>query len=208
MSDQDFIISNEAQLESVIGEPMEFLRAKVVPVLDDSMREFIQRAPLVFLSTIDADGGLDISPKGDAPGFVTWNEHGQLLVPERPGNKLTFGFRNLLNNPQLGMIFVVPNTRETLRVKGRATITKEPALLQQLQAHNKPALLCTVVDVEECFFHCGKAMIRSNMWQPDKWGEPAPSLMARQITKEVIGDPSMEPAIEEEIERGYKEDLY
>ena len=208
MTDQQYIIRDESQLDSIIGDAPEFLRAKVVESLDESMIEFIQRAPLVFLSTEDANGGLDVSPKGDAPGFVQINEAGQLLIPERPGNKLTFGFRNILRNPQLGLIFVVPNTRETLRVKGRATLSNDPQLLEQLQAQNKPALLCTKVDVDECFFHCGKAMIRSKMWQPEEWAEPSASLMVRHTTKVIANDSSLEPVIEQEIERTYREELY
>lgn len=208
MIEEQHLISTEADLEKVIGEAPEFLRAKVVTALDEPMLEFISRAPLVFISTEDADGGLDISPKGDAPGFVQFSDAEELLIPERPGNKLTFGFKNLLRNPQIGLIFVAPNMRETLRVKGRATISKDPKILNALQAQGKPAILCTVVEVDECFFHCGKAMIRSKMWQPDEWAEPGPALMVRQATEVIMKDPSLEAVVEQEIERSYRDDLY
>ena len=157
------IIDSEEQLQSIIGEPLDFIKDKVESSLDDSMIEFIRRSPLLFFSTIDEHGQIDSSPKGDAAGFVKTDAAGNVLITDRPGNKLVFGFRNILSNPNVGLIFVVPNMRETLRIKGRAAITNEPTLLQELSAKGKPALLCTRVEVTECFFHCGKAMIRSKM---------------------------------------------
>ena len=149
----------KSKLESVIGLPKEIVRAKVLTQLDEVMKEFIGKSPLVFISSIDANGHVDISPKGDPCGFVKIDASGNLLIPERPGNKLTFGFRNILRNGEIGLIFIVPNQRETLRVKGIATLHNEPSVLAKLQVNNKPALLCTYVDVKECFMHCGKALI-------------------------------------------------
>ena len=176
--DQQFVISSEQQLADIIGEPHEFIAEKVKTSLDEPMLEYIQRSPLIFLSTLDANGQADVSPKGDAPGFVHIDNAGNLLIPDRPGNKLTFGFKNILNNGNVGLIFVVPTQRETLRIKGRATLSNDPALLEQLSAQGKPALLCTYIEVDECFFHCGKAMIRSRLWQPDRWQQYDDNLLA------------------------------
>jgi PPOX class probable FMN-dependent enzyme len=202
------IIDSEEQLQSIIGEPLDFIKDKVESSLDDSMIEFIRRSPLLFFSTIDEHGQIDSSPKGDAAGFVKTDAAGNVLIPDRPGNKLVFGFRNILSNPNVGLIFVVPNMRETLRIKGRAAITNEPTLLQELSAKGKPALLCTRIEVNECFFHCGKAMIRSKMWQPDTWASHEDSLMVRQFTKILGGDEEFERVIETEIEKNYREELY
>lgn len=206
--DNKYQIESEAALEAVLGQPMEFLRAKVVSELDDSMTDFIGKSPLAFISTLDAQGGLDVSPKGDPAGFVQVDEKGNLLIPERPGNKLAFGFRNILANQQIGMIFVVPNIRETLRVKGRATLHSDPQVLGQMEVGGKPALLYTHVEVQECFFHCGKAMIRSKMWQPEYWGEHKKTHMVEQLASTMDGDEQLAEILETEIEKNYEQELY
>ncbi len=207
--DKQYIIRNESELESVIGPPME-VRAKIRPQLDEVMKEFIGRSPLVFVSTIDANGHVDVSPKGDPCGFVKIDASGNLLIPDRPGNRLTFGFRNILRNGQIGLIFVVPNQRETLRVKGIATLHNEPSLLAALQVNGKPALLCTYVEVKECFMHCGKALVRSKLWQPQAWDTSKDSLGARQLAP-VFGGDTSEQAVQktqELLESAYRDELY
>lgn len=203
------IIRTENELESVIGPPMD-VRAKIRTQLDDVMKEFIARSPLVFISTIDANGHVDVSPKGDPCGFVKVDAAGNLLIPDRPGNRLTFGFRNILRNGQIGLIFVVPNQRETLRVKGVATLHKDPGLLTALQANGKAALLCTYVEVKECFMHCGKALIRSKLWQPAAWDTANDSLGARQLAP-VFGGDTSEDAVQKTkdlLEKAYRDELY
>lgn len=204
----DYVVSSEEELGSIIGEPHDFIKQKVCASLDDVMAEFIGRSPLIFLSTIDDRGLVDTSPKGDAAGFVHVSKDGCLLIPDRPGNKLMFGFKNILHNDSVGVIFVVPTMRETLRVKGRAVITRDPALLEELSAHGKPALLCTRIEVQECFFHCGKAMIRSKMWQPEHWPSYDDSLIVRQVSKTMGGDAELESVLAEGLEESYRDELY
>ena len=202
-------IQTTTELESVIGEPFEQVREKIYQSLDDAMVEFIRRSPLMFLATWDARGQPDVSPKGDAPGFVHIDaDDGDLLIPDRPGNRLLFGFRNILKNNNVGAIFVVPRMRETLRIKGRASLSKDPALLEQLSARNKPALLCTRIAIDECFFHCGKAMIRSHLWKPQAWDEQHESLMLRSIAQRYNADADGKKEIETDIESGYRDNLY
>lgn len=200
-------IIDEAALEAVLGAPMEFVRAKVLPALNEAMIAFIRRSPLIFVSTIDANGHPDVSPKGDPAGFVEIDEAGDLLIPERPGNRLTFGFRNILRNGEIGLIFVVPNQRETLRVKGRATLHADARRLAAMQVGGKPALLYTRVAVDECFFHCGKALVRSHLWQPGEWDADKRSIAARGL----MSDTSDENAVrqtEAALERAYTDELY
>lgn len=204
----EYVIQDERELEELLGEPSDLVKQKLCPALDDPMKEFIARSPLLFISTEDASGQADVSPKGDAAGFVSVDADGRLQIPERPGNKLTFGFRNILRNPNVGLIFVVPNMRETLRLKGRAMLTRDPELLAQLSAKGKPALLCTVVEIDECFFHCGKAMIRSKLWQPDAWKSYETSLLVRQVAGRVKADKAGEAAINEHLEASYRDNLY
>ena len=204
----EYVITDEAQLTEILGHPSELVKQKVAHLLDDAMKEFVRRSPLLMYSTIDAQGLSDVSPKGDAPGFVQVDDEGKLLIPDRPGNKLAFGYRNLLANPAVGLIFVVPTMTETLRVKGTAVVSNDPELLQQLGARGKPATLCTQVTVKECFFHCGKAMIRSDMWKPERWQGYTDSLLARGLASQIQKEEITEKVIEEVLEKSYEENLY
>ncbi|NND67372.1 MAG: pyridoxamine 5'-phosphate oxidase family protein [Halioglobus sp.] len=204
----DHGINSVADLESVLGEPFEEIKLKIRSDLDDIMQEFIADSPLVFVSTLDESGLPDISPKGDPAGFVQVDGNGDLLIPERPGNRLAMGFRNILENGRIGLIFVIPNQRETLRVKGRATLHADPNVLEEMTVNRKPALMYTRVTVEEAFFHCGKAMIRSKLWQPDKWGAGGAPPIARQFNAAIGGDEESEKNIQAEREKNYEEELY
>ena len=204
----DFLIRTEADIDAVIGPQIEKVKEKVYTSFDESMLDFIKRSPFVLLSTIDSNGQIDVSPKGDSPGFVHVDETGGLLIPDRPGNRLTFGFRNILGNNNVGLIFLVPNLRETLRVKGTAKISRDPEILQKLSERGKPALLCTHVEISQCFFHCGKALIRSKMWRHESWLEQKESLMLRSIAQRYDADDDAKREIETEIEDSYQDDLY
>lgn len=205
-----YIIKNERDLEAVIGTPTAIVKAKVLTQLDDVMKEFISHSPLVFISTIDSHGHVDISPKGDPCGFVKIDAAGNLLIPDRPGNKLTFGFRNILRNSEIGLLFVIPNQRETLRVKGVATLSNEPSVLATLHVNNKPALLCTYVEVKECFMHCGKALIRSQLWQPQSWDTSMAPLGTKQFAP-LFGGGADQASVEKTqdvLDKAYTEELY
>jgi len=206
----EYLIKSVNELESILGKPTEIVKSKVLTKLDSVMKEFIEHSPLVFISTIDANGHVDISPKGDPSGFIKIDASGNLLIPDRPGNRLTFGFRNILSNGEIGLIFVVPNQRETLRVKGVATLHNDPEALKVLQANGKPALLCTYVEVKECFMHCGKALIRSKLWQPQHWDTSKESLGAKQLAPILSGNNSEDSVkkTQELLEKAYTERLY
>lgn len=207
--DEQHRINDVPDLEAVVGAPIEFVRSKIASRLDDLMKEFVRSSPLIFVSTSDSDGQVDISPKGDPPGFVQIDDTGNLLIPERPGNRLTIGFRNILRNGRIGLIFMVPNQRETLRVKGNATLHKDPHVLDQMQVNGKPALLYTHVEVTECFIHCGKALIRSQLWNPETWDTSDRSIGGRQLAS-VVGARSEKEIGESaaRLEKLYTDDLY
>ena len=204
----DFDITTTEQLTEVLGEPADFVRQKVNAEVSEAVAEFIASSPLVMVATSDAEGRLDVSPKGDAPGFVEVDDTTTLLIPERLGNKLAYGFRNILETGRIGLIFVVPGSRETLRVNGTATISRDPELLDRLAAKGTPALLCTRVAVEECFFHCGKAMIRSKLWDSTTWDGQEQSLLVKEVVGIFGGDESLVPTIEAEMEKNYRDELY
>jgi uncharacterized protein len=171
MSDPHAITTHE-QLRAVIAEARGKTKTKIVTQLGALERTYIQRAPMIFLSTAGRDGRVTVSPKGDAPGFVTIADDHTLLIPERPGNGLAYGLSNMLDNPHVGLVFVIPGSTETFRVDGRAELTRDPALLQAFAARSKDALLVVRVRIERCFFHCSKAFLRAQLWQAETWPEP------------------------------------
>jgi len=201
-------IESEEQINETLGVTSELVRQKIFDHVDEYAAAFIARSPLLLLATSDRQGRLDVSPKGDAPGFVTLEDENTLLLPERPGNKLAFGFRNILENPRVGMVFLVPGTTETLRANGRAELTRDPALLERMAARGKPALLVTRITVEECFFHCGKAFIRSGLWKPETWPQEFRVNLGRQLANKMGGDEDVAERIEEGLAASYKTTLY
>ena len=162
-------ISDLDALRRIIGEPLPGLGQKNQGTISDEARDYIERSPFLVLATCDAQGRLDASPKGDGPGFCLIEDERTLVIPDRPGNKLAYGLQNILANPRVGVIFMLPATPETVRVNGIAELTADPELLARLAARGKPALLAIRIRVEECFHHCAKAFIRSELWKPETW---------------------------------------
>jgi PPOX class probable FMN-dependent enzyme len=164
----DVIASPEA-LEAILGRPNERVAAKVIDSLDIHCRRFIARSPFVLVGSSDAAGNIDVSPKGDPPGFVQVLDDKTLAIPERPGNRRADTFRNLFQNPRVGLIFLIPGKRETLRVSGEAMIVRDADLRQGMAIDGRVPELALVVLVREAFFHCAKCMIRSHLWEPANW---------------------------------------
>jgi len=195
-------------LRARMGEPSKMVAAKVDDRLDAFARDFIARSPFLVLSTADATGRQDASPKGDAPGFVAVEDERTLVIPDRKGNKLLYGLENILQNPHVGVIFLVPGCEETLRVNGRAEITADPELLSALAARDQDALIAIRVRIDEVFFHCAKAFRRSQLWRPETWQPYKVSfgkiIAARMNRPE---DASVVDPIEAALERDYAENL-
>ena len=145
---------NVEDLRAIYGEPHPLARDKVLPRLDRHCSDFIARSPFLVLGTADAHGNQDVSPRGDPPGFVKILDDGRLAIPDRPGNRRVDSLANIATNPKVALLFMVPGFDETVRVNGRATVTREPALLEELAAQGKPAVAAILVEVEEAFFHC------------------------------------------------------
>ena len=197
-------ITTVAQLRSVIGEEVPGLAAKNIDHLDDFARDFIAKSPFLILATASVDGNLDASPKGDAAGFVHVVDDRTMYLPDRPGNKLAYGHLNVLENPKVGLIFMIPGTPETLRVNGQATLTAAPDVLDLLAARGKPATLALRIDVSEVFFHCAKAFIRANLWQHEAWPErhrvSFGEMLARQRGAELGTASAIDAAIQDDYE--------
>jgi PPOX class probable FMN-dependent enzyme len=166
---RDLVTSVDTLRAIVGGEPSEVARRKQIPALDAHARAFIARSPFLLLGTSDAAGRCDVSPKGDAPGFVRVLDDHHLVIPDRPGNKRLDGMRNILANPHVGLIFLVPGNDFTLRVNGRAVITREPELLRTLDAQGKVPLLAIGVEVDEVFLHCARSFRRGRLWDQESW---------------------------------------
>jgi len=162
------VITDENELRKLLGEPAEVVRSKVTDHVDELTREFIDRSPFVLLATSGADGTCDVSPRGDPPGFVRVIDERRLLLPERPGNRLADSLRNILKNPRVGLLFVIPGVGDTLRVNGRARIVTDPELLAPSAVEGKTPRLGLLIEIDEAFTHCSKAFLRSQLWDPNR----------------------------------------
>ena len=199
-------IETVAQLQALLGEPNPMTPKKLFSALDDAAIDFIRRSPFLVLATADAQGNEDASPKGDGPGFVAVEDAHTLLIPERKGNRLMFSLRNMLANPQVVIIFLVPGTDETFRVNGTATLSDDPDLLVRLSARGAPALLAIRVTVRECFFHCAKAFIRSQLWKPEAWPARQKISFGTILTAQIGGEKLAEQ-VDKAVEQDYKNNL-
>jgi uncharacterized protein len=162
-------VTSERELRELYGHPGERAVAKEQPVIDEHCREFITHAPFLVMGTAGADGRCDVSPKGDAPGFVQVLDEHHLVIPDRLGNNRLDGMCNVVENGHVGLIFFIPGREDTLRVNGRATISRDEALLDSLAVGGKRPVTALVVEVEQCFLHCARAFKRSGLWQPERW---------------------------------------
>jgi len=163
------IIENEEELRSIIGFPSDLVKRKVITYLDPHCHDFISKSPFLVMSTADAEGYCDVSPRGDAPGFVLVLDEKRLIIPERPGNRRIDSMRNILSNPRVGLLFIIPGMEETLRVNGKATLIKDEEILEKMRVKERKPLLGIGVEVEECFIHCAKAFKRSKLWESNSW---------------------------------------
>src|SRR5271166_2862392 len=204
---RDHRIETVARLQTLIGVPNPMTPKKLFSALDEAATNFIRRSPFLVLATADAQGNQDASPKGDGPGFVAVQDERTLLIPERKGNRLMFSLRNILANPQVGIVFLIPGTDETLRVNGAAELSDDPDLLVRLAARGAPALLAIRVNVRECFFHCAKAFIRSQLWKPETWLERKAISFGKILSARVGGGEELARQVDQAIELDYKNNL-
>lgn len=179
----------EDALRSVIGEPTALVRAKVGDRLNNLTRQFVERSPFLCLATAAADGTCDVSPRGDPAGFVRVVDEKTLLLPDRPGNRLADSMRNVLQNPHVALLFVIPGVTDTFRVNGRATIVSDPELLEPCAVEGKVPKLGLRIEIDEAFTHCSKAFLRAQLWDPARYVPredlPSPGELMRSVNPEV-----------------------
>lgn len=162
-------ITSEAELRELLGAPLPHVAAKERPALDDIHQQWLAASPFCLVATSAADGSCDVSPKGDPPGSTLVLDDRTIALPERAGNRRADGYRNILGNPHVGLLFLVPGRGDTLRINGRARLTTDPVLLDRMVVKGHRPVLAVVVDVEQVFFHCAKAFLRSQLWAPETW---------------------------------------
>jgi uncharacterized protein len=200
-------ICDLADLRARYEEPTELSVRKELGHIDRHAKDFIGRAPFLVIATADADGWPDASPRGDAPGFVTVVDEQHLELPDRPGNNRLDSFQNLLTNPRVALLFLVPGRLETLRVNGTARLLTDPARLERHAVRGKPARAVVEVTTKSVYFQCGKAVIRSGIWQKERW----PSLEGLATFAEALSDQIKgvsKDAAEVRLDQSYREKLY
>ena len=201
-------IDNTAQLHAAYGAPSDRAVKKQLSRLDKHCRDFIARSPFLVIASADPIGRCDASPKGDAPGFVQVIDDATLLIPDRLGNNRVDTLGNLVERPGVGLIFFVPGISETLRVNGRARITTDPALLEPLAVNGKVPRSGILISAEEVYFHCGKALIRSDLWNPEKHVAQSDFPSLGRIIAEQIGDGRSIEESERYTAESYRTRLY
>jgi PPOX class probable FMN-dependent enzyme len=162
-------IVQEDALRGLLGEPSALVQSKVSDRLNDVTRQFVERSPFLCLATSAADGTCDVSPRGDPAGFVRILDEKTLLLPDRPGNRLADSLRNVLENPNVGLLFIIPGVTDTMRVNGRAEIVTDPELLEPCAVEGKVPKLALRIEIDQVFTHCSKAFLRAKLWDPEQY---------------------------------------
>ena len=190
MSATDHLITTIEQLEALYGPKNPASVVKEIDRLNPSYRKLIEAAPFVAIAT-GAPDGLDCSPKGDAPGFVRILDDKTLAIPDRPGNNRIDGFRNILQDPRIALLFLIPGVGETFRVNGRASISIDPELMQSFAVNSKLPRSVLIVHIETAFFHCSKAVVRSKLWDEkakiDRKSLPSIGTIVAELSQGTLG---------------------
>ena len=201
-------VRTAAALEAIVGTPQGLARDKVSPCLTPLMQAFVARSPFWLLATANDDGTCDVSPRGDPPGAIRILDARTLVLPDRAGNRRVDSLRNVLRNPHVGLLVLVPGMDETLRINGRAMITRNEALLATMPVQGRVPRLALVVDIDEAFMHCARAFRRARLWQPASWprADTVPS-MAAILHDQLRLEGTVEDLAREREER-YRTSLY
>ncbi|HZT14977.1 MAG TPA: MSMEG_1061 family FMN-dependent PPOX-type flavoprotein [Gaiellaceae bacterium] len=162
-------IGDERELRAVLGSPSKLVAGKIADRLNELTRQFVERSPFVCVATASADGGLDVSPRGDPAGFVRILDERTLLLPERPGNRLADTLTNLLSDPRIALLFLIPGVGDSFRVNGRGRVVDDVELLAPSTVDGKTPALGILVEIEEAYTQCSKALIRSDLWNPERF---------------------------------------
>ncbi len=201
-------IDTVAALRKILPEPRDRTKLKILPELDEQGFAFVKDSAFCLLATSGKDGRIEVSPKGDEPGFVHAEDARTLLIPERAGNNLAIGLQNILETGRVGLIFLIPGSGETFRVSGRATLHDDADLIARFASQGRPALLVTRVAIEHCYFHCARSILRANLWKPETWPEPRRISFSKINPLRYGGGTEVAQAIEASVEEAYTTGLW
>jgi PPOX class probable FMN-dependent enzyme len=185
------MVETESELRDLIGSPTELVAGKVADRLNEIFRRYIEESPFVCIATASADGGLDVSPRGDPAGFVRILDERTLLIPERPGNRIADTLSNVLETGCIALLFLVPGVGETFRVNGTAVLSDDPALLAGSEVEGKQPKLGIVVTVEQAYTQCSKALVRSELWNGEKHVDPKTMPTSGEMLQ-AVSDPTLD----------------
>ncbi|WP_229398682.1 pyridoxamine 5'-phosphate oxidase family protein [Micromonospora okii] len=191
-------ITSHEELRELLGTPNARAANKERRVLHERDRQWLAASPFCLVATAGADGTCDVSPKGDPPGFTLVLDDTTIAVPERPGNRRADGYRNILDNPHVGLLYLIPGRTDTLRINGRARLVRDAPFFDDMVVKGHRPILAVVVEIEQIFYHCAKAFFRSELWRPETWQPDALPSRARLVKEvEIVGESL------EELERHY-----
>ena len=203
------VVTSEQELRDLMGEASELSLRKEHSYLTEQARAFIACSPFLVLATAGRDGTCDVSPKGDAPGFVRVLDDRHLVIPDRPGNKRFDGLQNIVETGRIGLLFMVPGRDDTVRVNGRAWITQDPELLDTMLVQGKRPWFAIGVEIEQAFSHCAKAFKRSRLWETESWPDPATVPTGAQLLMDAVRPADMTlQDMECRLEESYRTRMY
>jgi uncharacterized protein len=162
-------VTTHDEIRALLGVPLPRVANKARPELHEYDRQWLAASPFCLIATAGADGSCDVSPKGDPPGFTLVLDDRTIAIPERPGNRRADGFHNIIDNPHVGLLYLMPGRGDTLRINGRATLVRDADFFDRMVVKGHRPILAVVVDIDEVFYHCSKAFLRSSLWSPETW---------------------------------------
>ena len=200
-------ITTVVELVGLVGVPLPQVAAKVRPALHDLDREWLAASPFCLVATAGADGRCDVSPKGDPPGQLAYvlDQH-TIAIAERPGNRRVDGYKNVLANPHVGLLFMIPGRGDTLRINGRARLVSAAPFFDAMTIKGRRPVMALVVEIEEIFHHCAKAFLRSDLWRPETWADPVSPRPV--IAKELEASEKTVEELTTYYGEAYREQLY
>ncbi|BCH22219.1 pyridoxamine 5'-phosphate oxidase family protein [Mesorhizobium sp. L-8-3] len=201
-------VSNRDELRTIYKEPGEGAVRKELKSLDFHCRGFLAKSPFVLIGSCDDRGNGDVTPKGDKPGFVAILDDNTIAIPDRPGNNRLDTLENILVNPAVGLLFLIPGMNETLRINGEARITADKALRERLAVDGRPPISVIVVTIKAAYMHCAKAFMRSELWKPESWVDRSTLPTLGTILKDQLALADSAAKTDEWLDESYKKSMW
>ena len=201
-------LSSRDELRAVYKQPGDNAVRKVLEALDHHCKGFLARSPFVLIGSSDGNGNSDVTPKGDKPGFAAVLDDSTIAIPDRPGNNRLDTLENVIANPSVGLLFLIPGMNETLRVNGDARISVDPALRERLQAEGRLPTTVMVVSVKAAYMHCAKAFMRSELWKPESWIDRSKLPTLGQILKDQLALADSVEATDRWLDDAYEKSMW